>query len=148
MEENRTLHLLCCVLTPEHLLFLLILPTKSANSICCCIRVAAASWFVLSDLTSPPGSGVRKGPSLPQTGAADKWSPTTHQADGQAHHTAGSGEQAHAEVGCQYQEPIQCNWRKWAFNLIVTLELFLEKNCHSVNFSVAFQNGEPVVAGL
>lgn len=42
---------------------------------------------------------------MPQIGAAGKRSRTTHQADGQAHCTAGSGEQAHAEVGRQYIAP-------------------------------------------
>lgn len=47
---------------------------------------------MLSDLTSPSCSGVREGPTLPQTGAAGTRSQTTHQADGQAHCSAGSGE--------------------------------------------------------
>lgn len=38
---------------------------QCAKSICCYVRMAIASSFLLSDLMSPPCSGVREGPTLP-----------------------------------------------------------------------------------
>lgn len=86
---------------------------------------------------------------MPQIGAAGKRSRTTHQADGQAHCTAGSGEQAHAEVGQQYIEPIliQLTITQCSLHLHFTRLIFPEKmfQCY---FSIAFQNGKHLVASL
>ena len=49
MDENRTLHLISSILTPNHLLF----PHQSAILTCCYLRIAVSSSSLLPDLTSP-----------------------------------------------------------------------------------------------
>lgn len=113
VKHGWTLCLFPSILTPlPSFFFLVLLLFSSSNSALqsTYVRMAFDSSLLLSDLNSPLGLGVREEATLPQIWAAGKWSQTTHQADGQAHQSAGSGKQAHAKVGWARVNSL---WIKW-----------------------------------